>query len=138
MGDFDWVGDDSALSEYEGYDWESIEGAPPTDALFRVLSHRRRRRILWFLLERPETTITELADVLTGWQLSDGADVGPEEHRAVMASLHHRHLSMLAESGLVTYDPETGAVRFSSPPPPIEVLIEFSYQYEQAVDGQKA
>ena len=53
-----------------------------------------------------------------------------------MTALHHRHLPMLEESDLVEYDAETGAVRFSSPPEPIRVLIKFDYQYEQAVAGR--
>lgn len=131
------IDDDSALSEYEGYDWEHLSGVPSTDALFRVLSHRRRRRVLWFLLERPETTLAEVADILVGWELGDGdGAAGPDEHRRAMVSLHHRHLPILVESDLVDYDAETGAVRFSSPPEPVAVLIRFSYQYERAVAGR--
>lgn len=133
------IDDDSALSEYEGYNWESLSGVPSPDALFRVLSHRRRRRILWFLLERPETTVGELADILVGWELADeDGTADPDKHRRVLVALHHNHLPMLAESDLVEYDTETGTVRFSSPPEPVTVLIKFSYQYERAVTGRKA
>ncbi|MDS0296108.1 DUF7344 domain-containing protein [Halogeometricum luteum] len=131
------IDDDSALSGYEGYDWERLSGVPAPDALFRALSHRQRRRVLWFLLERPETALAEVADVLVGWELKDGEDAaGPEKHRRVLAALHHHHLPVLAESDLVEYDVETGAVRLSAPPEPIRVLIKFSYQYERAVAGR--
>ncbi|MDS0297210.1 hypothetical protein NDI76_00450 [Halogeometricum sp. S1BR25-6] len=133
------IDDDSALAEYEGYDWEHLSGVPSPDALFRVLSHRRRRRVLWFLLERPETTLGEVADVLVGWELKDGDDAaGPDDHRRVLIALHHRHLPILEGSGLVEYDVETGSIRFSSPPEPVTVLIKFSYQYERAVAGRGA
>jgi hypothetical protein len=130
------IDDDSALSEYEGYDWERLSGVPAPDALFRALSHRRRRRVLWFLLERPETTLGEVADVLVGWELKDGDEAaGPDDHRRMLVALYHRHLPILEDSDLVEYDVETGAVRLSSPPEPIRVLIKFSYQYERAVAG---
>ncbi|SFR62707.1 DNA-binding transcriptional regulator, ArsR family [Halogeometricum rufum] len=126
------------LSEYEGYDWNCLDGVPSADDLFSVLSHEERRRLLWFLLERPETTVEELADVLVGWRLRDDDFVGEGERRSVLVSLHHHHLPMLAKSGLVTYDADSGSVEFSPPPAPIQVLIKFSYQYDNAVDVPEA
>jgi hypothetical protein len=126
------------LSEYEGYDWNRIGDVPAADDLFSVLAHEDRRRLLWFLLERPEATVEELADVLVGWRLRDDEFVGESERRSVLVSLHHQHLPMLADSGLVAYDADSGSVAFSSPPYPLQVLIKFSYQYDNAVDVPEA
>lgn len=121
------------LSEYEGYDWEALSGVPPADELFGVLSNATRRRVLWYLLDYPETTLGELADVLAGWAASERDVVGPEYREAALVALHHRHLPVLVAAGLVTYDVDSGAVRCGSLPYPVEVVIEFSYQYERAV-----
>lgn len=121
------------MSGYEGYDWDDVEGVPPADTLFRLLADGRRRRVLWFLLERPESSVEELADVLAGWQASEGELVGPDDRRKLLLSLHHHHLPALVDGELVRYDADSGSVRLSSLPSPVEVLVKFSYQYERSV-----
>lgn len=121
------------LSEYDGHDWDDVEEAPPPDSLFGILSDVHRRRVLWFLLERSDTTVEELADVLAGWRAADEAFVDADDRRELLVSLHHVHLPRLADAGLVTYDADAGSVRLSSLPDPVESVIEFGYRYEQAV-----
>jgi len=119
---------------------DSVPGASPSRSadddvsvaeLFRMLANGRRRRVLWYLLERPRTTLGELADILVGWRASEGAVVGPDEHEAVLISLHHADLPLLEEAGLLEYDRETGAVRFPSHSELVRGTIRHSYRYER-------
>ncbi|SFR50498.1 winged helix-turn-helix domain-containing protein [Halogeometricum limi] len=113
--------------------WNDVDDAPSTDALFRALANRHRRRVLWYLVDDSETTIAELADALVGWEASDNVIVGPEARRRVYVSLHHHHLPMLSQADLLTYDADSGAVRLTTSSKPVEDVIRFSHRYEHAL-----
>ena len=97
----------------EGRRGESVHAAPglKDDQLYRVLASRPRRRLLYYLDDVGQSTITELAEVLVGWETSKQGGMAMEtEYDGMMITLKHSHLPMLAEAGLVTYDEETGTV----------------------------
>jgi hypothetical protein len=107
------TGEDDGLEptfDVRGGDGDGDGVTPPADALFELLSNAARRRTLWYLLENPQTTLEEVADVLAGWMAGDGGPVGPTEREAIESGLHHLHLPALAEAGLVVYDAETGRI----------------------------
>ena len=109
----------------------SDDGEVSVDGLFRMLADERRRRVLRYLLERPRTTLEELSDVVLGWQASAGGVVGPDVRENVVVSLHHSHLPLLEEAGLVEYDRETGAVRLPSHPEHVRETIRRSRRDER-------
>lgn len=108
--------------------------ADGVDELYRMLADARRRRVLWFLLEHPRTTMEELADVVVGWRASTGAVVGPDDRREIAVSLHHVHLPLLDQAGLLCYDHGSGAVELASLPEGVRTLIRRNYRSEGA-DG---
>lgn len=87
-------------------------GASDTDTSLRLLASADRRTVLRTVAGRPETdfSLDALADRVTRERASAEAD-----HEAVRVSLHHRHLPMLAEAGLLEYDHRANVVRCRSP-----------------------
>lgn len=102
---------------------------PPAarDELHRVLSRQLCRRVLTHLLEKNESSVDELADVLSGWETENGV-VSAERHRQIRIALHHQHLPQLATAGLVTFDPGTGHVVMEELDSPRRALLQQSLE----------
>lgn len=86
------------------------------DALFDLLTDRRRRYLLYCLDQKVDAVVTvdELTAMLLDWERRMNA--GTEEEtadleRRIRIALHHRHLPKLADAGLVEYDPRSQTVR---------------------------
>lgn len=101
------------------------------DGVFDALAHRRRREVVRILLERGRSLeVGALARALVAagdrsWNVASNRDRGSsvaqvnrngreapraEAVRSVRCSLHHVHLSKLADCGLVEYDRVHGSV----------------------------
>jgi len=49
--------------------------------------------------------------VLAGWEASDTGSMSTEsDYDAVLLELHHRHLPVLDDAGIIEYDADNGAV----------------------------
>lgn len=97
------------------------------DMLYRALADRKRRRLLFSLLDSRESSVEELAKILTGWSTTErGRMATPEEYRNTRVELVHSHLEILADAGFVEYDRESGHVRLESLPPLLQKLIRES------------
>lgn len=101
------------------------------ETLYRVLAAPERRQLLTYLLEHPQTTLDEAADVLVGWRTADERAVGPADHDRIRTTLHHVHLPALEDAGLVTYDLETEEVRLSSLTGPVREAIRSAARYHR-------
>jgi len=135
-------GDDSPVySLPDAEDWRPSGGsedvAPPPDALFGALADATRRRVLWYLLDESSAAIDELADVLAGWRLDEQHTVDPDEHDSFVAALHHTHLPVLNDAGLVDYD-DDGATAAATPlAPVVEDTVRFACAYDAALTGRR-
>jgi hypothetical protein len=118
----------SAFSFEEGHE------VPRPDGLFGALSAKLRRQALFYLLEEPETTIEELADVLAGWRSTESGPVGPTERDQIAVELRHVHLPRLDGAKLVEYDSVGGDVRLCELPGSVRELVEFAHSYDDVVD----
>jgi DNA-binding transcriptional ArsR family regulator len=103
-----------------------LEAPPIDDAFYRALAARPRRRILAYLLEEQQSTVSELADVLCGWELSDETMITPDRHEAIRIALQHSHLPQLADAGLITVDRGEGTVQLLEVPDPGRELLRRS------------
>lgn len=119
------------LHEFESATFESATSVPDADSLFRALSHQIRRRVLATLVSTDRSSVTELVDVLAGWESTDDGPVGPDGWDTLRTQLRHAHLPMLAEAGLVDYDTEAGTVTLASTPDPVTELVTFATAYER-------
>lgn len=106
---------------------ENADELPPPDTLFRVLTDRRRRRLLSVLASEPELELDELTDILAGAESTSDGPTGPEEWRRVKIALVHTHLPMLADADLLSYDDET--VRRGDRPEVFEAVLAFASAY---------
>jgi hypothetical protein len=81
------------------------------DHVFSVLSHPRRRYLMYALAENPEWTLTELATKLVAWETEDQETTVDARHRDQMyVSLYHTHVPKLDSEGVVEFDRETETI----------------------------
>jgi hypothetical protein len=85
-------------------------GLLASDAFYRALASRSRRRLVASLLDAETSSPEELVSLLCGWELADTHLIRPERRRDLAARLYHVHLPILDEAGLVSYDPEAERV----------------------------
>jgi hypothetical protein len=103
----------------------------PPDDLFRAVSKAPRRRVLSYLLDTRETTVAELAAVLTGWHATEAGPAGPSDHQQIELVLRHVHLPMLAADGFVRFDPDDGTVVRRPLAEPVRETIKSAVEYER-------
>lgn len=85
------------------------------DDVLRALADRRRRQVMDALGESTgEVPVDELAS-----RLASDTDMALSN---VEGGLHHCHLPILSEAGLVDYDPDSGAVSAETPEQVDELL----------------
>lgn len=96
------------------------------DGFYRAMSARSRRRILYHLLDNETSTVRELATVLVSQDAVDRDATTPSERRARELELHHLHLPLLDDVGLVEHEPETSEVELVDVDPAVRDLIEDS------------
>jgi len=78
---------------------------------FRALAARRRRIALRSLQTHRRISLADLAElVLERETESDIVDLQPEEIRDVYFSLYHKHIPLLEEAGLASYEQEEDLV----------------------------
>lgn len=98
--------------EQEPTEAEQSDRTLDRDLVFTLLKNRRRRAVLSFLADRPETTLSDLADQIA----ADENDTTPEqlsssERKRVYISLYQNHLPKLADAEVIEYDQSRGDVR---------------------------
>lgn len=100
--------------------------------LLRALSHPHRRCVLYYLREHERATLETLADCVAGWmEAGPGRAAGvATDHEAVRTQLHHSHLPMLADAGVLRYDAGDRQVRLCDLPTMVEVLISTALTFE--------
>lgn len=96
-----------------------IEGAasgPSLDDIFELLSDRRRRLALRFLVEATAPTTTEaLARRIADVERSDGEPPSDETLSRIYTGLVHVHLPKLRDHGVVTVAADGGSIRLGEP-----------------------
>ncbi|MCY4733008.1 hypothetical protein KY092_21000 [Natronomonas gomsonensis] len=111
-----------------------VEDLPPRlaeDEFYRALASSKRRRLLSYLLETTDSTVDELASVLSGWEATATGTMRTQRDRLNRRiELIHVHLPLLANTGLIEYDPATGSVELESISPPVADIIRQSINAE--------
>ncbi|MFW5911105.1 MAG: DUF7344 domain-containing protein [Halolamina sp.] len=98
---------------------------------YRALASTERRRLLQYLLDGEERTVDEIATVLVGWEVSESGTIGgPEDRNRTLLGLHHVHLPMLDDAGLVAYDRDRGTVRIEPLDPTTVELVDRGVERE--------
>ena len=101
------------------------------DQFYSSLASSQRRRLLYYLLETTESTVAELATVLSGWEVTNTGTMHTQADRTDMAiELVHNHLPRLANAGLIEYDTDKGSVQIESLHPHVTDIIYRSIEAE--------
>ena len=74
---------------------------------FDILSHQHRRTIITLLAETPTLTRAELTTQLAAAVTDSASQPTAEDRRRLRIALHHNHLPLLADAGLIEYDGDT-------------------------------
>lgn len=81
------------------------------DDVYRILSNRRRRYTLHYLLSHETTEVRPLAEQIAAWEHGiDPNEVTYDQRRSVYNSLQQSHLPKLREVNLVRFDKRAGTV----------------------------
>lgn len=102
------------------------------DQFYKALSAAHRRRLLYYLGTTEESTVEELASVLSGWEVTmTGKMYTAADRSAIHVELLHNHLPRLADADLIDYDVEAGTVRLAPLHPRVTEIIRQSVEAEQ-------
>lgn len=95
------------MNEMKAHEVErTMEQGPRNSEYYRVVADERRRTVATVLRERDETV--QLSRLATAVAILDGES---EETRTdIETTLHHRHLPLMEEAGVLSYDPGTKQV----------------------------
>lgn len=117
-------------------DLSQVESTDPriaVEQIHRLLASARRRYVLSHLSSSPGEDVP-LDDVVTAVVEREHPDPGPLSHRdRVETDLHHVHLPKLADSGVVSHDPEAGTVRYE-PSEAVETLLAVSEAFGERTE----
>lgn len=106
------------------------------DDLFRALADDDRRRVLYVLAGAGESTVSDLAAVLVGWERMGERSVATRPDRDRRATkLEQVDLPHLAAAGLVRFDPEAGTVALAELPEPTRAVVQWARANETGVDA---
>ncbi|WP_449272285.1 DUF7344 domain-containing protein [Halostagnicola larsenii] len=98
------------------------------DTVFSLLSHRRRRVVLELLLTHDRAlTLRDLRNGIV--EKEHGAEivaVNNDQVKQTLVSLHHIHIPVLAEAGLVIYDQDRMIVEPTEKIGLLEPLLSYS------------
>lgn len=96
----------------------------PTDAVFELLLADRRRYALYCLSQAVGGTTLE--DLVERVARREGA-VTANRLDEITVSFQHNHLRKLVDSGVVRYDPETGAIHRRSAAGSLDPYLELAF-----------
>lgn len=106
---------------------DETDESPDEDDLFDLLSNRRRRYALHYLLQRPgeQVEMSELARQVAAWELNTEPErLSYEERKRVHTSLYQYHAPKLAETGVAAYDSGRGVIHTTDAAEPLRLPID--------------
>lgn len=83
-------------------------GSPDTDVFIELVADEHRRRVIQYVRHESggESTIDEVADELCR------TEDGQTDRNELLIRLHHTHLPKLADTGILEYNHQSGAIRY--------------------------
>lgn len=84
------------------------------DDVFRALAASRRRAICRYFESSgdDDADFDELVDFVVETERAERTDDRPDHRQEVAVDLHHVHLPVLSEAGVVEFDPRSGSVLY--------------------------
>jgi DNA-binding transcriptional ArsR family regulator len=96
------------------------------DAIFSMLSNRRRRHVLHYLKRNDgPAKIRDLAEQIAAWENGLGIqELTYKQRKRVYTSLHQTHLPKLDDCGIVEYNRDRGVVTLTDRVSELDVYLE--------------
>ncbi|MDS0299373.1 ArsR family transcriptional regulator [Halogeometricum sp. S1BR25-6] len=106
---------------------------PTSDSVFRCLADERRRHILGYFRNSDDDTASfdDLVDYVTE---REGQSSAPDRE-AVAIDLHHRHLPILADYGVIDFDDRAESVQYNGDE---KIDAVFDYESSRSVRAPEA
>lgn len=99
-------------------------GRNPIDRILLALSEPRCRYLLYYLDDRGDAYIEEVARFIAACERGCDPSESSEDHvEQVKRDLYHVHLPKLAESNIIDYDRRSRAMCFQNPPPNLSSFL---------------
>ncbi len=123
------TGDDSSSERADA----ETPRRPSNDDLYELLSDRRRRYALHYLLQRADADggeaepvpVGELAEQVAAWENGKTVEeITSQERKRVYIALYQSHLPRLDDEGLVEYDDDAGTVRVTESLTGVDLYLE--------------
>lgn len=103
------------------------------DQIFDLLSNRRRRYVLNFLLrvDRP-VSIQELSKELATWEFDvDQDELTDQQEKRIYVALYQTHIPKLEDAGVIDYDSDAGLVELTDDATRLQPYVEEKIQAER-------
>lgn len=104
------------------------ESALSQDVVFDLLSNRRRRFVLHYLLreDRP-VSIQELSKQVAMWEFdAEAEELTDQEEKRIYVALYQTHIPKLEDAGVIDYDSDTGLVEIADQARQLQPYLEES------------
>ncbi len=97
--------------------------------IFSVLSNRRRRFVLHYILQNgEETTIRKLTEQIAAWESSTDTEyVDSAARKRVYTALQQNHLPKMDEAGIINFQKDRGVIERTDAADKLDVYIEVAY-----------
>jgi hypothetical protein len=107
---------------------DTSEQSLSQDDVFELLSSPRRRYVLYHLREADEPVeLTTLAEQVAAWENETSVEeITEQERKRVYGSLYQTHIQRLDESGVVSYDKDSGMVMLNPDADEIDTYLKTS------------
>lgn len=107
-----------------------VEESAQLDTIFDILSHRRRRYLLYYLTQSSNEVaeLSQLVDAVRTFETADAATEDAPTEKSITVDLHHKHLPRLDATGVIEYDARQGTVRYDGKPALVEWLEHAQYK----------
>jgi len=121
---------ESAVEQFP--DRTDDEPAVSRDEAFEVLSNRRRRYTLHYLVRNGETaTLSDVAEQVAAWENDKAVSgVTSAERKTVYTSLQQFHLPKLDEKNVVTFDERAGEIELTDRARDLDIYLEVVDRYD--------
>lgn len=116
----------SVMSTVPNADPDAGHGELPREAVFDILSNRRRRYVLRCLRDRDDpVSIRELSETIASWENDcDVPAVEPKQRKRVYTALHQTHLPKMVQAGVAVYDSDRGLVELTPLADDLEAYLD--------------
>lgn len=95
------------------------------EEVFEVLSNRRRRYVLHYLVEEGETDLGDLAEHVAAWENGKSVeDLSTGERKRVYSALQQSHLPKMDSTGVVEFDKHRGTIDPSDAVEDLDIYME--------------